>query len=161
FEQERTHTGSGAAPQRALFLEPRLDPYFGVVSLLRRSNPSEALTYAEKTKARVLLDLLHGDPIDPGAPPRLAKDEAAIEFACLENETIVFIVTATQVRTRRVALGGPALMRDVETFRDRIAQRDLRADAAATDLFQTLLGSSWPLVRDYHHLVIIPDGPLW
>src|SRR5260221_5834874 len=68
IEEERAHAGGGSEPQRALFLEQRVDPYFGAVSVLHSSNPSEALTYAEKTKAPVLLDLLHGDPGDTGAP---------------------------------------------------------------------------------------------
>src|SRR5260221_1366630 len=161
IEEERTHAGGGSEPQRALFLEQRVDPYFGAVSVLHSSNPSEALTYAEKTKARVLLDLLHGDPVDAGAPVHLAKGEAAIEFVTAETETIAFVITGTRVQARRVELFGPELIREVDGLRAQIAQRDLRADATAAKLFRRLFARTWPLVSGCKHLIIVPDGPLW
>lgn len=160
-EEERTHSGAGPEQQRALFLEQRVEPYFGAVSLLHSSNPSEALAYAEKTKARVLLDLLHGDTVDAGAPLHLAKDEAAIEFVSAETETIAFVITGSRVQSRRVGLFGPELIREVDGLRAQIAQRDLRADATAARLFQRLFARTWPLVRGCKHLIIVPDGPLW
>jgi CHAT domain-containing protein/predicted negative regulator of RcsB-dependent stress response len=160
-EEERSHAGGGSEPQRALFLEQRVEPYFGAVSLLHASNPAEALTYAEKTKARVLLDLLHGDPVDAGAPVHLANDEAAIEFVTAETETIAFVITGSRVQARRVELFGPELIREVHALRAQIAQRDLRADATAAQLFHRLFARTWPLVSGYKHLIIIPDGPLW
>ena len=160
IEGERAHA-AGPEPQRALFLEHRLEPYFSLVSLLRRSDASAALACAEKTKARVLMDLLHGDPIDPAAPVHLGAGEAVIEFVTAPNETIVFVLTGSRVRTRVVALSGPLLAREVRNFRSRIAQRDLSVDAAGSHLFHELFAGIWPLVRERHHLVIVPDGPLW
>jgi tetratricopeptide (TPR) repeat protein len=160
IEEERAHA-AGPEPRRALFLEHRLEPYFGLVSLLRTSDTPAALACAEKTKARVLMDLLHGDPIEPGAPAPIGADDAVIEFVTSPEETIAFILTGSRVRTRVIALSGPALAREVRNFRSRIAERDLSVNDDGSRLFNKLFAGFWPLVRGRHHLVIVPDGPLW
>jgi CHAT domain-containing protein/tetratricopeptide (TPR) repeat protein len=160
IEEERAHA-AGPEPRRALFLEHRLEPYFGLVSLLRTSDTPAALACAEKTKARVLMDLLQSGPIEPGAPIKIGADEAVIEFVTSPEETIAFVLTGSRVRTRLIALAGPELARRVRDFRSRIAERDLSVDATGSRLFHDLLAKIWPMVSERHHLVIVPDGPLW
>ncbi len=53
------HEVAGGGQQRQTFLENRLSPWLGMVSLLiSRKEYAEALTFAEQSKARVLLDAL-------------------------------------------------------------------------------------------------------
>ena len=160
IEDERTHA-AGPEPQRALFLEHRLEPYFSLVALLRRSDAPAALAVAEKTKARVLMDMLHGEPIDPAAPIHTGADEAVIEFVTAPQATIVFVLTGSRIHTRVIARSSSALAHEVRDFRSRISQRDLGVDAVGARLFHDLFTGIWPLVRTRHHLVIVPDGPLW
>jgi CHAT domain-containing protein len=63
IESLRTQVAGGEHEQQRFF-EGRLSPYLAMVDLLiSREQTSEALTYAERTKARVLLDVLHNGRI--------------------------------------------------------------------------------------------------
>jgi CHAT domain-containing protein/lipopolysaccharide biosynthesis regulator YciM len=58
LERLRVQT-AGGIDESERFLESRLQPYYGMVSLLVQENqPAEALALAERSKARVLLDVL-------------------------------------------------------------------------------------------------------
>ena len=51
---------AGGEREQQRFFEDKLSPYHAMVDLLvARNSPTEALTYAERAKARALLDLLH------------------------------------------------------------------------------------------------------
>ena len=55
----------GGAQQQQHFFEKSLDPYHGMIELLVAQNQaSDALAYAERAKARVLLDVLRSGRID-------------------------------------------------------------------------------------------------
>src|SRR5262249_42960992 len=56
-EQMRDQTAGGEKEQQ-IFFEDKLSPYHEIVSELAKTNPAEALTYAERAKGRVLLDVL-------------------------------------------------------------------------------------------------------
>src|SRR5262249_7668370 len=50
---------AGGEREQQLFFESKISPYHDMVELLvAQNNPSEALSYAERAKARVLLDTL-------------------------------------------------------------------------------------------------------
>jgi CHAT domain-containing protein/tetratricopeptide (TPR) repeat protein len=162
-EEERTHAGGGSEPQRALFLEQRVEPYFGAVSLLHSSNPAEALTYAEKTKARVLLDLLHGDPVDAGVPrgpvpgtrsqapatgspafgetprdpgPGTPHPAPRSSFHLTKDEAAIEFVTAETETIAFVITGSRVQARRVELFGPELIREvhELRAQIAQRDL---------------------------
>jgi CHAT domain-containing protein/Tfp pilus assembly protein PilF len=64
IEQLRLST-SGSASTQQLFLQDKLLPYYSLISLLINKNEfSQALTYAERARARVLLDHLNSNTSD-------------------------------------------------------------------------------------------------
>ena len=55
----------GGEQDQQRFFENKLGPYQGMVALLtKQGNPTEALAYAERAKARVLLDVLQSGRVD-------------------------------------------------------------------------------------------------
>src|SRR5262249_9892683 len=64
LESIRAEVAGGAEAQR-FFLGDRLYPYRAMIDLLIQQNrPQEALTYAERSKARAILDVLHNGRLD-------------------------------------------------------------------------------------------------
>jgi CHAT domain-containing protein/tetratricopeptide (TPR) repeat protein len=68
----------GGDQEHQQFFENKLSPYLGMVGLLTsQSSPAEALSYAERAKARVLLDVLSRSKMD--APKATTAQEMAQE----------------------------------------------------------------------------------
>ena len=64
IETMRVQVAGGEQAQQRFF-EDKLSPYHAMVDLLvARNNPTEALTFAERAKARALLDLLHSGRVN-------------------------------------------------------------------------------------------------
>ena len=56
---------AGGEQSQQRFFEDKLSPYHAMVDLLvARNNPTEALIFTERSKARALLDLLHGGRVN-------------------------------------------------------------------------------------------------
>lgn len=56
---------AGGEQERQLFFENKIAPYQGMIDLsLSQNNPAQALSYAERAKGRVLLDVLSGGRIE-------------------------------------------------------------------------------------------------
>jgi CHAT domain-containing protein/Tfp pilus assembly protein PilF len=56
---------AGGEQEQQRFFEDKLSPYHAMVDLfVARNNPAEALIFAERARARALLDLLHGGRVD-------------------------------------------------------------------------------------------------
>jgi CHAT domain-containing protein len=121
------------------------------------------LRYAERAKARVLLDILSGGAAAPPAKQApLPAGTVAVEFVVMENAAMAFVIrNGKPLRTIPIDISASALEVRIAAFRDRITQRDLGVDRDASRLFQLLLGKAWPLVAGAKHLLVIPDGPLW
>jgi CHAT domain-containing protein/Tfp pilus assembly protein PilF len=162
IEDERAHAAGGPQAERALYFSRRTEAYEGAVQTLAASRPAKALEYAERAKARTLLDILRSQHGAPATPQPLPRGTAAIEFVTSAGSTTALVVThGTHVRAVTIAASRDALARQVHALRAAIAQRDLGADALASALFRRLLGRAWPLVAEARHLVIVPDGALW
>lgn len=77
IERLRVQT-AGAAPQRQLFFEDKVAPYHALVELsLEEGRAGEALAFAERAKARVLLDVLSGGRVSVTkamTPAELARE---------------------------------------------------------------------------------------
>lgn len=91
---------------------------------------------------------------------------AALEFAVLPDRTIAFVVVrrageAAVLRSYVIPVDRRTIGERAETFRSRLAQRDLTIRTAARDLYRLLVepGDGW--LRGIDALVIVPDGPLW
>jgi len=59
------HQVAGGELEQQRFFENKVDPYYAMVELLIEQNKlADALTYAERAKARVLLDVLHSGKVN-------------------------------------------------------------------------------------------------
>jgi CHAT domain-containing protein/tetratricopeptide (TPR) repeat protein len=241
---------AGSEQERGGFFEARLTPYQAMVDLLASGGRgSEALIYAERARARVLLDVLRGGRVAlaraltaeereeerrlngrllslnarvsreqrRAAPDaaRLIDLTASLEKARLEQEAFRSRLYAAhpELRTRRgedsplgiaevahlVPDTGTALLeyvvgdeathllvlvrdeaaaaprlemhrldveraelaRRAESFRERIARRDLASAEESGALYDLLLGPARATLGPRRRLVIVPDGPLW
>jgi len=244
------HDVTGGGQQRQSFLESRLSPWRGLIALLvSQKEYAEALTFAERSKARALLDTLQErraslrgslspqeqqteeeqrsrlvslnsqltnelrrDNPDSSrvAELRLSIEKARLEFEALETglyvahpelkvnrgeasiinaeeltallpdatsalleyvvtdeATYLFVVTksqeqaATETRCFTIPIKQTDLAKRVESFRRRLAERNLGVRASAHKLYDLLLKPARALLSGKSSLVIVPDDRLW
>lgn len=90
---------------------------------------------------------------------------ALMEYVVTDDQTYLFVLTharetpALQVFTLDVKRKD--LIQRAERFRQQLAQRDLRFEASARELFDLLVKPARALLPDKTTLVIVPDGILW
>jgi CHAT domain-containing protein/Tfp pilus assembly protein PilF len=154
-EELRAHA-VGPESDRAAFLIPRVAPYQELVSLLADGGrPWDALAVAERSKGRVLLDVMAGGRTAIGAA--LTRDERA-EEARLEADVLsanselrALLLQPQPEAARRKSL------EDTRAAR-RLALEDWRTRqyAAHTEL-RVLRGESPPLAREDARR-LLPDG---
>jgi CHAT domain-containing protein/Tfp pilus assembly protein PilF len=88
------HEVAGSGQQRQSFLENRLSPWLGMIALLvSQKEYSEALSFAEQSKARVLLDTLQGghDSLRQSLSPqeRRIEEEQRLRLVALNSQLTV------------------------------------------------------------------------
>lgn len=125
--------GSEQAQQR--FFEDKLSPYHSMVDMLvARGNPTEALIFAERAKARALLDILHDGRAD------VAKAMTAEEQEQERKLRAGLIALNTQVtRAGRQEKPDEAQLSELKSLREK-ARLDYEA-------FQTSLYAAHPELR--------------
>lgn len=86
---------------------------------------------------------------------------AIVEFVAGRDRTIAFVITASglSVFTLRTSTG--ELARQVQRFREQLANRDLRASISARTLYRLVLGPLHTVLQGKTDLVVVPDGMLW
>ena len=234
----------GREETRSRFFADRLAPYQERIALaLAASNTAEALSFAERSKARALLDVIRGDgvlatkamteeersrelelrtslssvnselalaarAVSPdetrvaglrrtreskrldyegfqarlyAAHPELRASRAAaptigvpeaqrllsgpesaiIEFVAGRDRTIAFVVGPSHLSAFTLNVTTAELGRQVERFRDQLANRDLRAVDSARALYDLVLGPMHAALQGTTNLIIVPDGVLW
>jgi CHAT domain-containing protein/tetratricopeptide (TPR) repeat protein len=234
----------GREEARSRFFSDRLAPYQERIAMaLAASNVAEALSFAERSKARALLDVIRGDGIlvtkamtveertrelelrtslssvnselatavqavsanearvsalkrtrdakrldyeefqsrlyaahpelraSRAAAPTIGAAEAQrllsgpesaiVEFVAGRDRTIAFVVTRSGLSAFTLNVTTTELGRQVQRFRDQLANRDLRAVDAARALYDLILGPMHAAIRDTTNLIIVPDGVLW
>jgi CHAT domain-containing protein/tetratricopeptide (TPR) repeat protein len=101
----------------------------------------------------------------------LSDGEALLLFATEEKESYVFAVTRTGAARKSIPLGTSALPSRVAAFRRGLDVEALRQSAQggkpvlfdlklANELYVSLVGPVEDLVKDAHHLLVVPSGPL-
>src|SRR5262245_21938708 len=249
IETVRVQVAGGEQEQQRLF-EDKLSPYLAMVDLLiAQNNPTEALAFAERAKARALLDVLQTGRVKvakamtaseqeqerqlngqlvalntqisrEAARPqpdqaRLSELEARLQKARLDFEafqtniyaahpelraqrgeaqplkleeasallpdpagalleyvvtgevTYLFVVTkahgksGVEAQVFTVPVKQAELAKLTESFRGRLAERDLGFRASAHQLYDLLLKPAQALLRGKSSLVIVPDDRLW
>jgi CHAT domain-containing protein len=136
---------SGGEQQQQSFLENRLSPWLGVVELLvSQKEYGEALTFAEASKARVLLEYV-------------VSDDATYLFAVTKSAG----KSGADVSVYTLPVKREELSKRTEAFRSQLAGRDLGFRATAAGLYELLLKPAEAQLRGKTNVVVAPDGILW
>jgi CHAT domain-containing protein/tetratricopeptide (TPR) repeat protein len=101
----------------------------------------------------------------------LSDGEALLLYAIEGKESYVFAVTRTSAAWKQIPLGTAALSEKVAAFRRGLDVEALRQSAEggkpvlfdlglANDLYVSLVGPVDDLIKDAHHLLVVPSGPL-
>ena len=166
------------------FFENKITPYLAMVDILVAQNrPTEALAYAERTKARVLLELLADRNNDTAIPSAINAAQsstvaeletllpdaktALLEFIISEEKVYLFALhrpsprLPPELRVFPLAITKGQLTEQVARFRREVAERKLSFSASATALHQELLMPAHAILAGKTSLVIVPDGVLW
>ena len=125
----------GGEQQQQHFFEKSLDPYHGMIELLvNQQQFSAALTYAERAKARVLLDVLHSGRLDVTKAMTAAEQDQERGF----NNQLVSLNTQISRENQR-AQPDPARLNDLKAQLQK-ARLDYEA-------FQTSLYAAHPELK--------------
>jgi CHAT domain-containing protein len=92
---------------------------------------------------------------------------ALLEYVVTNNNTYLFAVTKSaersvaEVRVYALPLKSDELAKQIESFRQQLATRDLGFRAAALRLYDLLLKPAQAQLRGKNNIVIAPDNSLW
>jgi CHAT domain-containing protein len=101
----------------------------------------------------------------------LSDGEALLMYATGDKQSYVFAVTRTSATWKPIALGAAELSEKVAAFRRGLDVEALRQSAEggkpvlfdlgpANELYVSLVGPVEDVVKDAHHLLVVPSGPL-
>jgi CHAT domain-containing protein/tetratricopeptide (TPR) repeat protein len=241
---------AGGEQERQRFFESKISPYHAMVELLiAQNNPGEALSYAERARARVLLDVLSSGRVSVtkamtgleieqerklksrlvalntqiyweqqreqadqnrlsqldsqlqaarldfedfetnlyishpelkpqrGEAPVIKAEELAallpdsrsalLEYVVTDDHTYLFAITkaagkaGVEVRVYALPIKRADLTKQIESFRERLAGRELGIRAPAGRLYQLLLKPAEAQLQGKTNLIIVPDDKLW
>ncbi len=183
---EQLRTQADISPDiKQRYFENKVAPYLAMVEVfVAQAQFPQALAYAERTKARVLLDLMARQSDTASAPvaalnaaptftltaaESLIPDArtALLEFIVAEENVYLFVLhraAATapiELRVIPLALRKPQLTELVTSFRRALAERQLTFRTSATTLYQQLLQPAQEFLKSKTSLVIVPDSVLW
>jgi len=151
LEGERSEAPSGYE-RAALFDSARSLFTTAVAMRLEEGNVREAFAYADRFRARVLLDSVQQRPGPYSAPKldALPAGAAIVEYVLLPHRLVIFVARGGEVRVVERAIKDGEIERNVETF-------DSRSAAALNAL---LIDPIRALIGDAATLVIVPDAAL-
>ncbi|HEX7152170.1 MAG TPA: CHAT domain-containing protein [Thermoanaerobaculia bacterium] len=156
---------AASATYRAQTLDAAEDLVDDALAMLMADGSHElAFSYAERTRARSLLDLLGDDGNAAAVDHRIVQsllppDVLFVEFAVLRDQLVVFAMRNDSFRTFTTPVKTAELERRVDAFSRLIAERkplvQVRREAAA--LYDLLLGPVAPMMAGARELVVVPD----
>lgn len=161
FELQRRQVNT--SDLRASYLDTAWDLYLeGVQQQLRRNASGRAFEYAERGRARALLDSLRGDgtkltieSVAQAMPP----SAAIVSFVASGDHLDVWIIRSGRSEHRQLAVSDRTLQRVVDEYLSQLSNQggDVKL---AESLYRTLLSPIADLLAGVHTLVFVPDGPL-
>jgi len=167
FERRRATVADEAI--RSVSFEQPWDLYTEMIRLqgVSRRQPDRALTLAERSRARTLVEALGADngvmPVDPAtAYVDIPPATTVVYFVALDDRLLIW----TMSRERRTFVDTPTrradLMRLIRQFRSEMDAgiSDGREMPSLAALYDALLRPVADDLRDQSDLVIVPDGPL-
>jgi CHAT domain-containing protein/lipopolysaccharide biosynthesis regulator YciM len=87
--------------------------------------------------------------------------EAIVEFVAGPKRMHAFVISTAGVRAFELTAGTAAIELQIQQFRDRLANRDLRVSESSRRLYEMVLGPLQPVLAGKSSLIIVPDGVLW
>ncbi|MBI4910611.1 MAG: CHAT domain-containing protein [Acidobacteria bacterium] len=102
-------------------------------------------------------------PVTAGEAQRLLPQPSAaiLEYAVMETETLLFVITTDGLFSHRIPLGQVALARQAEQFRSQLAQRSLGVGDTSRKLYRLLVQPAASRLEGKSTLIVVPDGALW
>ncbi|HEY2962068.1 MAG TPA: CHAT domain-containing protein, partial [Pyrinomonadaceae bacterium] len=92
---------------------------------------------------------------------------ALLEYLVTADKTYLFVSSKTtaneepEVQLYTLPISRELLSQKIERFRDQLAARDLGFRSSASKLYELLVKSAAPQLRDKANLIIVPDDTLW
>jgi CHAT domain-containing protein/tetratricopeptide (TPR) repeat protein len=178
---ERVRGGAGDPEFRLAYFSDKTSLHLDIIGALvdayRQTGDDahlrEALGYAERAKARTLLDAVSGAPATTGPDVSIAAmasalepTDAMVEFAVGAQRSFVFTLRRDQTVRVFELPGRGTLEGHVQSLRDAIVRRPLPGDdgrqmrRSADRASSTLLAPVMDAVSAAKRLIIIADGPL-
>ncbi|HKO57411.1 MAG TPA: CHAT domain-containing protein [Thermoanaerobaculia bacterium] len=163
LEEQRSQIAAGDA--RSGIFDRSAELFDDAVRLaLRQGNAAAAFEYAERSRARALLDMLGTGA--PRAPESIAAIQSAlgdgvlVEFHALPEKLVTFVISRQGVQTFESAVTSVELVRRVAAFVDRTVAGAPAAELERSggELFELLLAQSTG--HSDAPLVIAADGVL-
>jgi CHAT domain-containing protein len=138
------------------------------VQVVSRKDAASGLDYAERGRARTLLEGATGmQAVEPLAAEsvqhRLPDHTAALFFMALDDRLLVWTVSAARVTVVDRPVSVAALRGRVDRMRWLIRQSNSESSHLTVDLeslFVELIGPIWSELSDVRTLAIVADGPL-
>ena len=133
-----------------------------------RRAPAAAFGFAERARARLLLDMVEGDGTGVGLPRPLGAPQVAarlpagtvlVEYALLPDRLLAWTIQRETVEMTSLPLREADLVPAVARLRAAIERREdaTAVRAAAADLYDALLGPVLEGVPERAPLVVVPD----
>ncbi|HMY71513.1 MAG TPA: CHAT domain-containing protein [Blastocatellia bacterium] len=93
----------------------------------------------------------------------LDEQTVVLKYLVTEQATYLFLFTNKEsgFAVKTIPVQHRDLLQKTQLLRQRLANRDVRIQAAAAELFKLLLGPLQNSIQGKKHLIVIPDGPLW
>lgn len=147
----------------------------------RRHNPEQAFEYSELSRARTLYDAIRQgaqvsereDGPDLRLPSvsapltvleiqqRMPEQAQIIQYAALENQLLIWVVTRTKISTQKVEISSSALSEKVRGYLQGVNRPSANPDAetgqAAKNLHDILIRPVEPLLDPAKLICIVPD----
>jgi CHAT domain-containing protein len=168
----------GREDQQAFFAD-KVEPYYGMFVTYAHDQPEEAIAWIERARARTLLEMLEQANDTPrlyaahpdltvargDVPPAslheiqqtIPPDGVVLEYASLEHETWLIVVTRDEARIHAIPVEIAALRRTVAQFGAQLAARGVAFRAPARRLYDLLLGPAAPALAGKRIVCVIPD----
>lgn len=127
---------------------------------LARGHVQSAFEYAERARARALLDVL-GSSWPRVKPSDIPADTAVVEFAVQPNRVVVFVLDDRGIRVFQSPVLRTRLLEEAREFAQAAADSSrLRLHESARSLYRLLLLPAETALAGKRRLAIVPDVPL-
>src|SRR5207253_5173454 len=109
-----------------------------VASAIRRGDPSAAFAYAERSRARTLLETLGGTTAD-AMPASFHEDATVIEYFSLSDRLVTFVVSRGSVHVAEERIDRTTLETEAAAFRYALKDGSPQHRQIGASLYQRLI----------------------